>query len=529
MAIRAQLPRAVAALATALATAASIPLTATSAAAAVSPLCMSGTLQTKYQSAESGTSKPWETKPVRNATVQLWGTVNASDTPYQLTSQQYTDQNNGNFNICYTPASTTPVNSMWVQFTTEHGNVWKVSDTNHNPYTLTSSTLYNVNYSYNFGTISPVSSDTDSTNLSRAWHAFDTVNPLWWNRDNTSGSNCWSSHEADSNHCTELNIQWTPTSNDGPYYDLNNTVHLSAEDPDSEHTVLHESGHFFMHRLFNGWFPTVTNCSPHSVPKASSDTCAWTEGFADATAAYIEGDYRYVWSSGSSQDFTYNAAAGWDSGDQVQGNVDGALLDLWRDQNLDQNWDQTLSALTANDVSNFSQYFRTARPAVGLSTGTAALNHLSDHTINYNSDTVSLSGHFVGAGSGLCLTAPSTTWSTQNTIQSCSGAGNQTWTLIPASSTSQQGQLQLGVTDSAGNNLCLDDYGSTGQGSPVTIYPCGSTNTHQQWTLYPDGTIRSADPAVAGLCLDVTYGATSPGSPVELYTCNGGTDQKWSR
>lgn len=136
------------------------------------------------------------------------------------------------------------------------------------PYTLNSPTQTNIAASTSLGTLKP------SADTARAWHAFDTVNLLWWNRNNPT-SDCWSTHEADNNACTELNIQWTANSADGPYYDLANTVHLSAADPDSEHTVLHESGHFLMHRLYNGWWPAITNCSPHYINLVSSGTCAW--------------------------------------------------------------------------------------------------------------------------------------------------------------------------------------------------------------------------------------------------------------
>ncbi|WP_406187212.1 hypothetical protein [Streptomyces sp. NBC_01006] len=77
-------------LALALALAAVVPLTASSAAAA-SPICLSGKLQFDYQSAEAGRGKPTLTKPVRNANVQLWGKEKSTDAPRQLTADyQYT-------------------------------------------------------------------------------------------------------------------------------------------------------------------------------------------------------------------------------------------------------------------------------------------------------------------------------------------------------------------------------------------------------------------------------------------------------
>lgn len=354
MAIGFRLPHGFAALGIAvLAVTAAVPLAATPALAAAAPICLSGTLQYDYQSAEAGTAKPTMTKPVRNANVQLWGNEKSTDSPHQLTADyQYTDVNDGSFNLCYTPTSTTSMSSMWVRFRTESTKLWKVSDTTGTPYTLDSPVQTNIAASTSLGTLKP------SVDTARAWHAFDTVNLLWWNRNNPT-SDCWSAHEADSNACTELNVQWTANSADGPYYDLANTVHLSAADPDSEHTVLHESGHFLMHRLYNGWWPTVTNCSPHYINLVSSGTCAWVEGFADSTAAYLLGDYRYVWSDGSSYSFTYTT--NWNTGDQVQGNVDGSLLDLWN--NVDGGWNNTISVLTTHTPSTFADYFKTDRPA----------------------------------------------------------------------------------------------------------------------------------------------------------------------
>ncbi|MGK4584974.1 metalloprotease [Kitasatospora sp. HPMI-4] len=371
-----RLPRGFAVLGTALLTAtATVPLTATGAAAAAAPVCLSGRLQYDYQSAEAGPAKPVLTKPVRAANVQLWGSEKPTDTPRQLTADyQYTNPGDGGFNLCYTPTSTTSMSSMWVRFNAESTRLWRVSDNNGTTYTLDSPVQHNISGSTSLGTLKP-SSDT-----ARAWHAFDTVNLLWWKRDNPA-SICWSSHETNGNACTELNIRWTSGSTDGPYYDLANTVHLSATDPDSEHTVLHESGHFFMQRLYNGWWPNVTDCSPHYVDRVSSGTCSWVEAFADSTAAYLLGDHRYVWPGGGSEDFTHTT--GWDNGDQVQGNVDGALLDLWN--HVDNGWGGTVSLLTSHTPSTFADYFKTDRPTANppLPTDGSALTYLADHTINY--------------------------------------------------------------------------------------------------------------------------------------------------
>ncbi|MFI1577555.1 hypothetical protein [Embleya sp. NPDC020630] len=331
MAIGTRLPHGVAAIRTALLAAllaaAAVPLTASDAAAA-SPICMSGTFQYDCDSAEAGTAKPTMTKPVRNANVQLWGNEKSTDDPHRLTAEDRHTGLDGSFdNLCYTPTSTSSMSSVRVRFQTENSKLWKVGNGAGDPCAWDSPNLHDVSTGTSIGTVKA------SAQTARDWHAFDTVNLLWSKRNNPT-SDCWSAHEANNNACTELDIAWSADSNSGPYYDLANTVHLSATDPDSEHTVLHEAGHFFLHRLYDGWWPNITDCNPHFIEKAGSGSCAWTEGFADSAAAYLLGDYRYVWPNGAGRNFTYTT--GRHTGDQVQGNVDGSLLDLWN--NLDGGW-----------------------------------------------------------------------------------------------------------------------------------------------------------------------------------------------
>ncbi|MEE4418851.1 MULTISPECIES: metalloprotease [Streptomyces] len=213
----------------------------------------------------------------------------------------------------------------------------------------------------------------------RAWHAFDTGNELWWKRGNPK-SNCWSARETDDNECTELTMQWVSSAPSGTVYDpQHNTVHLTGDAPDSEHTVLHESAHFLQHRLFGGWFPQVTRCIRHWVDKASSETCAWTEAFADSAAAYVLGDYRYVGPNGIPISFAHGPT--YDDGDTVQGNVGGSLLDLWR--NVDGGtWNRTIALLSTHNISTFREYF-TLRPTAHLVTDDKARQILRNHTINY--------------------------------------------------------------------------------------------------------------------------------------------------
>ncbi|MGW3076191.1 RICIN domain-containing protein [Kitasatospora sp. NPDC001132] len=506
MAIGVRLPRAIAAVGIAvLAAAAAIPLTASPAAAVTAPICLSGNIQYDYQSAEAGTTKPTMTKPVRNANISLWGAEKSTDTPHQLTADyQYTAVSDGSFNLCYTPVTTTSMSSLWVRARTESTKLWKVSDTSGNPYTLDSTHLTNVTVSSSLGTYKPVTADA------RAWHAFDTVNLLWWSRNNPL-SICWSAHELNNGACTEINLQWYATSTDGPYYDLANTVHLSAADPDSEHTVLHESSHFLMQRLYNGSFPPVTNCSPHYINLVSSGSCAWTEGFADSAAAYILGDYRYVWSDGSSYPFTYTT--NWNTGDQVQGNVDGSLLDLWN--NVDGGWNGTISVLTTHTPSTFADYFKTDRPAAvpPLATTGAALTYLANHTIDYGPTIVGDNQyHALTNGNGLALERAGQCVMTANVVADINAYdathASEKWKL----DTNADGTAR--IYDSCPTPLTLT--APTAAGGQATLQAFNAANTAQKWQVTKNGSgnLTITNPAT-GYVLDTT--SFNTGAPVTVY------------
>ncbi|MGW7446936.1 hypothetical protein [Kitasatospora sp. NPDC054795] len=112
--LRTRLTQRLAALGTALlAVLAVVPLAAAPASAvAASPICLSGTFQYDYQNAEEGPAKPTRTKPVRNANVELWGSEKAGDTPHALGDYDLTAVSDGGFKLCYTPTTTTTMNSM---------------------------------------------------------------------------------------------------------------------------------------------------------------------------------------------------------------------------------------------------------------------------------------------------------------------------------------------------------------------------------------------------------------------------------
>jgi hypothetical protein len=105
---------------TALAAGVIVPLSAGTASAA-QPICLSGTLQFDYQSAEAGPSKPTLTRAARNASVELWGRERPTDTDHKLnTDTQLTGAADGSFNLCYTPVNTTAMDHLFVRFTTRN-------------------------------------------------------------------------------------------------------------------------------------------------------------------------------------------------------------------------------------------------------------------------------------------------------------------------------------------------------------------------------------------------------------------------
>jgi hypothetical protein len=83
---------------------------------------------------------------------------------------------------------------------------------------------------------------------------------------------------------------------------------------------------------------------------------------------------------------------------------------------------------------------------------------------------------------------------------------------------------------------CVDIPGGNGsEGTAVEQYDCHD-GYNQGWLMRwwdNDGAtdfylIESADPASAGMCLDVQWASQNPGAPVILYPCHGGHSQQWS-
>lgn len=175
------------------------------------------------------------------------------------------------------------------------------------------------------------------------------------------------------------------------------------------------------------------------------------------------------------------------------------------------------------------------------------------------------SGTAYGTGTlgtlGRCLDADGngTANGTRLELYDCNGAGGQQW--IPQAN---------GSVKNPQSGRCLDDpSGNTANGTALQLYDCNGTAAQvfavatpiignggqcvdvagddlsqngqqvqlfncltiasfnpmaqdQQWSLSPDGTLRTL-----GRCLDIDGNATANGTKLELYTCNGVGGQQW--
>ncbi|MGW4644148.1 pectate lyase [Sphaerisporangium sp. NPDC004334] len=125
----------------------------------------------------------------------------------------------------------------------------------------------------------------------------------------------------------------------------------------------------------------------------------------------------------------------------------------------------------------------------------------------------------VNAGSGLCLDAPGGSDGTQLVQSSCSGGGNQVWTLASASG---------GVTLKAGGSgKCAGvKDASTSAGKAVQLESCTGASS-QSWQLTESGSNYRVVNANGGKCLNVKDSSTSPGALIQQNSCDSVTSKQW--
>ena len=348
----------------------------TPAAGAAVPACLTGTLAFDHLDAEAGTAKPVRTQVARNANWELWGRTSSTSASQRLATG-ITSHIDGTFTACHSGA----LAEAHVLFRSSSTAMWRVikGKYDNTEYTFQSARRTNVSTTVDLGVVKVPST------MQRAWKVVDTLNLLYWKRANSTSA-CWTSRQS-SGSCDTLTYVWRQDSTDGGYWDYGGTnfVILAGNMPDSKHLILHEAGHWWQWQLYGRAFPRVTGCNPHYIEQSSSTSCAWTEGFADAVAAYVLGDYRYVYDSGVSASFVNDPyTPGWDDGDTVQGRVGSSLLDLWAATGPDGgNWNRTIALMSWNFSQNFREYFVTDRPTASLATTGTPKTIINTHTIYY--------------------------------------------------------------------------------------------------------------------------------------------------
>lgn len=187
--------------------------------------------------------------------------------------------------------------------------------------------------------------------------------------------------------------QWKIDSTDGTYYVPGGNVHLAGVDPLGKSVAMHEYSHNVMYNIYGNYMPPNPSCNPHSIPGATSQGCAWTEGFAEFIPSVVSNDPTFYWPSGASLDLEYPTwgSFGWGNGDTVEGRVAGALWDMYdnhddgddiySDGGFVNFWDTFYYA--NNDV--MSQFWNSWRSRGHDNSSGGPIMDLYQNTINYRS------------------------------------------------------------------------------------------------------------------------------------------------
>ena len=325
---------------------------------------------------------------VGNYQVQIWDDDSGTD---DLMATVVTS--GGSYSGCFTTDDEEGAGTMevYVRFISEN-SVWRVRDTaasNTNYVNTTGVVNVNEGVDFSFGNLQP------NNDIHRGIHAFDAVNKFWlWGHDPSGLCFDWG-----ESPCRQMIVNWTGTSTDGTYYSLaGNDIHLAAADPDAEHVVIHEATHAAMDDVYNDNYPAFPNCSPHFVNGDSSTGCAWTEGFAEWVPAAVLNDPFFRWPAGQFLDLENVDAnsAGWADGDDVEGRVAGAMIDVqdsakaaldfydfWSEGDSVQYGDFQNHALTGVRPGTYLEYWGD-RAALGHNTANTGANGANfQNTIDY--------------------------------------------------------------------------------------------------------------------------------------------------
>ena len=332
--------------------------------------CLTGTVVYEHYDAESGSTP---SLPAPSAT---W-TLSAVDGGGAAVSATGSTALDGSFEACVDGG---PIYNATVTVSAENEGVWRVVDT------YDESTVF----AFSSEPVAEVSGVIDLETLAApddvagAFKAADSVSRLYAARG--MDTPCWTPNLATLAECRPVVVSWNSEvpENEGGWWDPEgDKIVLAGADPSSQHLVLHEMGHWWSGELYGGWFPEVTGCEQHFVDHPSTPSCAWTEGFADAVAAWVLGDRAYVLADGTVTPFEAGEGLPWEGGDITQGNVAAAPLDLWAFDGPDGTWGANISLMLEHPSSDFREYFLEDRPAAGLSATGEAADLLLPYGIDY--------------------------------------------------------------------------------------------------------------------------------------------------
>lgn len=306
--------------------------------------CVRGTVEYTLASAEDGGAE--ETSPARSSAWQLWAaTTQGGERALVVQGEVAAD---GGFEGCAQGAG---LIDAQLRLRAERPGLWRVIGEGPGSEVA--------EFRRDVGTVAagaeremgviPVPADRAG-----AWRIADAVTDLY--RARATDSPCWSARR--SSGCSAVTFVWPARDPaDAGFWDPESgRIVLAAQDPASRHLILHELGHWWQNELYDGAFPEVTDCSPHYVDQPSSPSCAWTEGFADAVAAHVLGDRRFVSPDGTSTAFEAGGGAPWPGGDSTQGDVGAALLDLWALPGAREGWAASVAFMTGRPSADLGAY-----------------------------------------------------------------------------------------------------------------------------------------------------------------------------
>ncbi|MBO4272407.1 hypothetical protein [Microbispora triticiradicis] len=151
---------------------------------------------------------------------------------------------------------------------------------------------------------------------------------------------CW---VAGGSPCRSIPIKWAPDVV-VPYPVYRHCVNRPCSEPDhiilsapnqfEKMTVAHEIGHFIMNYAYDDAYPPTPSCDGYRyMNQATSEGCAWAEGWATWVAVQTYGDTHRRWGPLDPSADLENAT--WDTpewggmtGPDIEGRVAGALLDI---------------------------------------------------------------------------------------------------------------------------------------------------------------------------------------------------------